>query len=220
MIGEAKDDTANDKYWVPVDKNGVQFVGLDPKLAQRAEPMLRAFKDFAIPAKFPSLSPVILFDQEELLEQYSAGRNWKLALPPGWIELAPFSRQYCLAQEGHPQAYARYIVPDKLTVTIKICSSPKSAEEIIRAFYDDEKRAERESPQNGRFCKEPVEKNGSWKVECATPQNNKILWISSDNGHYSEIEISALKGEYLKPAWELLGTLRTDNPEIFPHGYE
>ena len=70
-------------------------------------------------------------------------------------------------------------------------------------------------PKMADSAKEPVEKNGSWKVECATPQNNKILWISSDNGHYSEIEISALKGESLKPAWELLGTLRTDNPEIF-----
>ena len=172
----------------------MQFVGLDPKLAQRAEPMLRAFKDFAIPAKFPSLSPVILFDQEELLEQYSAGRNWKLALPPGWIELAPFSRQYCLAQEGHPQAYARYIVPDKLTVTIKICSFPKAPKEIITRFYDDEKRAEGNRPKWRILQKSLLRKTAPGKWSAQLPKTIKYSWISSDNGHYSEIEISALKG--------------------------
>lgn len=118
----------------------MQFAGLDLKLAQRADLMSRASKDFAIPAKFPSLSPAILFDQEELLEQYCARRTWKLALPPSWIEQAPFMRQDCFEQDGQSQAYAKYIMPEKLAVSIKICSSPKSAKEIIRAFHDGEKR--------------------------------------------------------------------------------
>ena len=128
-------DRRSKRMTLPMTNTGCQWtkmacnlLGLIPSWPSGPNPCSALSSDFAIPAKFPSLSPVILFDQEELLEQYSAGRNWKLALPPGWIELAPFSRQYCLAQEGHPQAYARYIVPDKLTVTIKICFLPKSAE--------------------------------------------------------------------------------------------
>lgn len=39
--------------------------------------------------KAAPLPPVITYSQEELLEQYSAKRNWKLDLAPGWIERAP-----------------------------------------------------------------------------------------------------------------------------------
>lgn len=62
------------------------MTAFDPKLAQHAEPMLRAFSDFAIPVQFLPLSPFIPYNQEERQEQYSDRRNWKLEPASGWRE--------------------------------------------------------------------------------------------------------------------------------------
>lgn len=48
----------DDKYIVMVNKNGVDMPAFAPKLLQRADPMLRAFKDLAIPATLPVLPPI------------------------------------------------------------------------------------------------------------------------------------------------------------------
>ena len=48
----------DDKYTVMVNKNGVDMPTFVPKLLQRAEPMLRAFKDLAIPVTLPVLPPI------------------------------------------------------------------------------------------------------------------------------------------------------------------
>lgn len=220
IIGADGDPLSDDKNIVTIVKNGVHMTAFDPKLAQRSEPMLRAFRDFAIPSKLPSLPPIILYHQEELLKQYSAKRNWKLEPAFGWVERAPACDPSCLGRDAKPVAYAEYILPKIMDMTIKLCASSQSAQEIARDFYTKEKELEKEYPQSGESWNEPIEKSGTCIIESSTAKRRSIICLTSSKGMYSEISIDATKDASFKPAWELLGTLRTDNPKLFPQSYE
>lgn len=56
------------KCLVEVSKNGVAMPALDAKLLQKAEPMLRCFRDLAIPSTLPVFNPAIIADEDTLAE--------------------------------------------------------------------------------------------------------------------------------------------------------
>lgn len=207
------------KHVVPVYKKGVQMLAFNPKLLQRVEPMLRAFKNFDIPEKLPDLVPIIIDDQEALTEKYSAKRNWNLVLTPGWIERAPVMKASCL-DGGDAMAYAKYILSDYTQLRITVRTSSKSAEEIAKNFYDNMKNFEKEFPDSGEFWSGVAEKNGTWILEKSQHKYKDIYYITSSNGLYSEIEIETLKNKSFKDGLDLLGRLRPDDPAIFPRSYE
>lgn len=218
ITGDFDDDVfcCKDKDRVLITQNGVQMLAIDPKLLQRAEPMLRAFRDFDIPEKMPIFPPIVIGDQEDLTEKYAAKRNWKLELPPGWIEMAPLMKASCL-DGGYALTYADYILPEHMRLQITICPSQKSAEEIARYFYYTMKKG---FPRSDESCGAPVEKNGSWTLEALGGKFGRIQYITSSNGLYSEIVMETLNDHSFDPGRELLGRLRPDDPALFPRGYE
>lgn len=56
------------KCLVEIQKNGQTITALDAKLLQKAEPMLRVFRDFAMPATLPVFHSVPIVDKDTLAE--------------------------------------------------------------------------------------------------------------------------------------------------------